>query len=393
MESHSFFSLLSALVGRTELADIYALTAIFLAIFIASAVGMDFFKGYRNRKAQSGGSLTRNVLWLLSNRRRHYFSYIMHLGVALSFIGFAGGAFKKEKKDVILSPGEGFPIGNYHIAFLGSEERFQRDSGFASITAKMLVSDISTGNLNIPVNSLKNYISGLGIRDFTIDNEGDFPHIRVILANKEDQGRVLLAGLIDTAIRRNYVMMSANENALSIYLRPYSIDAVQLIPQSIDKYYKEFDSIIKSLGDGEITADMQMGEPVFALKFAGREKFALFAQRMKRNGNDPAPFHFIGTTAGDSLSVSMISGGTGEILRPEMRFYSKHPNPTSEVDIRTSLTEDLYIAMAPAFGENSVSITAMVNPLIMFLWIGALIMSIAGIILIIPLPRQATGDS
>ncbi len=64
-------------------------------------------------------------------------------------------------------------------------------------------------------------------------------------------------------------------------------------------------------------------------------------------------------------------------LLPEKRFYKKPQQPTTEVAIRPTLTEDLYLVLGsfdPA--TQIVTIQAYVNPLVAWLWIGGLIMAI-----------------
>jgi cytochrome c-type biogenesis protein CcmF len=64
-------------------------------------------------------------------------------------------------------------------------------------------------------------------------------------------------------------------------------------------------------------------------------------------------------------------------LEPEKRFYKKPQQPATEVAMRQTLTEDLYLVLGsydPASGL--VTILAYVNPLVAWIWIGGLIMTI-----------------
>jgi len=57
-------------------------------------------------------------------------------------------------------------------------------------------------------------------------------------------------------------------------------------------------------------------------------------------------------------------------LTPSKNFYSNEPNPTSEVAIKGSLKEDLYIVLAGWENENTAIFKIKVNPLIAWIWIG-----------------------
>jgi len=61
-------------------------------------------------------------------------------------------------------------------------------------------------------------------------------------------------------------------------------------------------------------------------------------------------------------------------LRPEKAKFYKSDQPMSEVSLRMTLAEDLYIVLA-GFDENrNIWITARVNPLINWMWLGGLVM-------------------
>ena len=62
-------------------------------------------------------------------------------------------------------------------------------------------------------------------------------------------------------------------------------------------------------------------------------------------------------------------------MMPEKRFYKKPKQPTTEIAKRTRLTEDLYLVLG-SFDEASQIITlqAYVNPLVVWIWLGGLIL-------------------
>lgn len=71
-------------------------------------------------------------------------------------------------------------------------------------------------------------------------------------------------------------------------------------------------------------------------------------------------------------------------ISPEKRFYINAEKPTTEVSLRSTLAEDLYVTM-PAIGKSrEITLKAAVNPLILWVWVGGLVMVLGGIIAIIP---------
>jgi cytochrome c-type biogenesis protein CcmF len=64
-------------------------------------------------------------------------------------------------------------------------------------------------------------------------------------------------------------------------------------------------------------------------------------------------------------------------LEPEKRFYKKPQQPTTEVAMRSTLTEDLYLVLGSYDPPTGLAtIQAYVNPLVAWLWIGGLVMAL-----------------
>src|SRR5437762_294848 len=97
------FALLILLVGGVR--DGRALVAFSLGAFVVGTVVQEFARGARARSRQYGEALPLAVLQLLSRNRRRDGGYIVHIGIVLLFVGFAGMAFKTET-EATLRPGE-----------------------------------------------------------------------------------------------------------------------------------------------------------------------------------------------------------------------------------------------------------------------------------------------
>jgi cytochrome c-type biogenesis protein CcmF len=76
-------------------------------------------------------------------------------------------------------------------------------------------------------------------------------------------------------------------------------------------------------------------------------------------------------------------------LDAERRYYINSDRPTTEVAIRSTLAEDLYVTMPGISNDNEITLKVAVNPLLIWIWIGSFTMVIGGIFAIIPSRRQA----
>jgi cytochrome c-type biogenesis protein CcmF len=94
-----------------------ALLAVSLCAFTATAVASEFVRGsrvYRRGGLAWSGALAQTI----SRNRRRYGGYIVHLGVVLIVIGFAGNTAKIERR-ADLAPGDTLEIGAYTLHYEG----------------------------------------------------------------------------------------------------------------------------------------------------------------------------------------------------------------------------------------------------------------------------------
>ncbi len=77
-------------------------------------------------------------------------------------------------------------------------------------------------------------------------------------------------------------------------------------------------------------------------------------------------------------------------MRPEKRFYvASGGEPTTEVAIRSTFREDLYLILSE-FDRDTQAITvkAVVNPLVVWIWLGLGVITLGAVVAIIPGRRR-----
>ncbi len=74
-------------------------------------------------------------------------------------------------------------------------------------------------------------------------------------------------------------------------------------------------------------------------------------------------------------------------LTPERRLYGNSDQPTTEMAVRSTLKEDLYVILAEVEGEMA-AFKFMINPLMIWLWIGGVVVTAGTIIAIWPDRRR-----
>ena len=85
--------------------DLYATMALALAAFVAGTLLQEFYRGVRARHRIHGESPALALAHLIGRNRRRYGGYIVHAGILIYFVAFAGMAFRRER-ETTLKPGE-----------------------------------------------------------------------------------------------------------------------------------------------------------------------------------------------------------------------------------------------------------------------------------------------
>ena len=87
----------------------YALLTFLLGAFTLTTVGVEFWKGTRARSRIEGEGAGPAFLHMISRNRRRYGGYIVHVGLVIMFMGFAGSAYDVEEQ-AALEPGESMSV-------------------------------------------------------------------------------------------------------------------------------------------------------------------------------------------------------------------------------------------------------------------------------------------
>jgi cytochrome c-type biogenesis protein CcmF len=92
--------------------DLYSWMSLFLAVFVAACVLGEFYKGARTRQRAIGERFFAALYNLSARNTRRYGGYVVHLGIVVLFVGFAGLASKTHVKKV-MEPGDLIRTGDY----------------------------------------------------------------------------------------------------------------------------------------------------------------------------------------------------------------------------------------------------------------------------------------
>ena len=69
-----------------------------------------------------------------------------------------------------------------------------------------------------------------------------------------------------------------------------------------------------------------------------------------------------------------------KILKPENRFYPITQNFTTEVAIHTNIVRDIYLVLGEGSKKDGWIVRVYYNPLVLWIWIGAFMIALGGVI-------------
>src|SRR5574339_434891 len=85
-----------------------------LSGFVTGTLVQEFWRGGNVRRGMTGTDLITAMIGLVSRNKRRYGGYIVHVGVVLIFLGFAGEGFSRDQQ-LLLKPGDEQVVGDYTI--------------------------------------------------------------------------------------------------------------------------------------------------------------------------------------------------------------------------------------------------------------------------------------
>jgi cytochrome c-type biogenesis protein CcmF len=91
-----------------------------VAALALAAVGQEYVRGTRARRASTGRAWPFALLGLVARNRRRYGGYIVHAGLAVSLIGVAASTAFQHVRDARLVPGRAIAVAGYDVRYVAA---------------------------------------------------------------------------------------------------------------------------------------------------------------------------------------------------------------------------------------------------------------------------------
>lgn len=109
---------LMAILAVSGIHHPYALMTFGLCLFVTWTIAAEFYKGAASIAKKDSTGLLRGMVELTHRNTRRYGGYVVHLGIVVMFIGFAGAAFNKDTT-VEVEQNKSFQLGRYELKVTG----------------------------------------------------------------------------------------------------------------------------------------------------------------------------------------------------------------------------------------------------------------------------------
>jgi cytochrome c-type biogenesis protein CcmF len=128
--------------------------------FVLSVVAQEFWRGATARRVMTGESWPRALARLTGRNRRRYGGYLVHVGIAVLFLGVAASSAFLEQRDVRLSPGDTIEVGDYRVTYREATAKLGGDdAGTGAPISLGAVLDVRKGDDRFTLQPSRNYYS------------------------------------------------------------------------------------------------------------------------------------------------------------------------------------------------------------------------------------------
>jgi cytochrome c-type biogenesis protein CcmF len=114
----------------TQAADNLSAVVLFaVATFSITIALQELWRGTRARQAMTGDGPARAFVTLIARNRRRYGGYLVHIGIAVMFVGVAASTAFQHTQDVRLRPGQSATVGGYTFTYAKATARISQRAG------------------------------------------------------------------------------------------------------------------------------------------------------------------------------------------------------------------------------------------------------------------------
>jgi cytochrome c-type biogenesis protein CcmF len=126
----------------------YGIISFGSAAFVLATIWLEFYRGVLARHRQYRENFATAAINLVSEKRRRYGGYIVHVGVILAVIGIAGSSFYQVDTQANLKPGETARLKQYTVQYDGLQTYPTENHDVVAARLTILENGVRVGTLS-----------------------------------------------------------------------------------------------------------------------------------------------------------------------------------------------------------------------------------------------------
>src|SRR5215212_548606 len=148
-----------ALLAFTEAANSWTSLVMFTLIaFVLAVVGQEFWRGVSARRVMTDEAPPTALTRLVARNRRRWGGYIVHVGIAVLFLGVAASSAFHSQRDIRMKQGQTTTVGDYKVKYLRPTADVGRDTaGTGAPISLGAVLDVSKNGKHTIVRPKRNF--------------------------------------------------------------------------------------------------------------------------------------------------------------------------------------------------------------------------------------------
>ncbi|MCX5743993.1 MAG: cytochrome c biogenesis protein CcsA [Proteobacteria bacterium] len=345
--------------------------------FVFGSITQEFVRGVMVRRRQTGSDPISSLFGLVLTKRRKYGGYIVHLGIAVLFIGFAGKAYDRMVDRTIAKPihgvidnamiPEGTAVTPEALSLLNTSTRamLRDDVGLADDLAANV---IAARSARLDGATLRRVVGFGGAALATVESYARSPH-HVILRAPLGK-RMTVNAARDTMIAHGVDPQRINvkvDGPTVVATAAYQLDFE--IQGRLRKNFAE-------LAEVPIESVELFAQPAAWFEFSDY-RFVYEALIHTSDDHKDAVTAQVGIWK-DGERIATVYPGKWD-------YHKGEGQATTEVAIKVRFTEDVYVVLTGYDLDNELAnFRVYVNPLISWVWIGFLVLAFGTFICLIP---------
>lgn len=389
-EGIAWTAALRHIVDGLSMTEVWGAICVWFGTFVFWTILLEFHIGARARQRAHGEPYLLALLLLTLRNRRRYGGYVVHLGLVFCFLAFTGTAFRTYQPEVAMNPGDALPVGGYVVTYAATSEGFEADGAYAYTRAALVVTDRDAQLPQSVLDAVQARAApAKGRGTLTVRHPPGQARVELLFSDGE-AGRRFAARHYAAQLAQRVappVADAQDPRVLHLVLADHVLTVAQVAPQVVMRTVLDLKDWARTRAPRAVEVKSTPGQPTFDMVFADAAERDRFVADMRRPVDPDWRFIDVNPRAAvpqGQVRVDGVPREVGRLLQPEVRNYKKHQSPTTEVAIESSISHDLYLAMRPAQGGRHVSVLAVVFPFVGFLWLGAFVMLLGGVVCILP---------